>query len=71
MRVWFRNFIIVILAITIFSITVMAISETNLLSSPERSSPSDWIKENQILVTNDKVILNVLNPIWAKFTDTN
>ena len=35
------------------------------------SSPSDWIKENQIQVQKDKVIINIENAKWAKFTDTD
>lgn len=37
----------------------------------EQPSPSDWIKEDQIQVLDDKVIINLNNPKWAKFTDTN
>ncbi len=39
--------------------------------SPERISPQDWIKEQQIHVYNDKVILDIQNPEWAAFADTN
>ena len=35
------------------------------------SSPSDWIKENQIQVQKDKVVINIENAKWAKFTDTD
>lgn len=35
------------------------------------NTPSDWIKEEQISVQNDKVIINLKDPKWAKFTDTN
>ena len=35
------------------------------------SSPSDWIKENQIVVQKDKVVINIENAKWAKFTDTD
>ena len=40
-------------------------------SNKELPSPSDWIKEDQIQVLNDKIIINIANPKWAKFTDTN
>lgn len=41
-------------------------------SDPEEvSSPSDWIKENQIFVYNDKIIINLKDAEWAAFTDTN
>ena len=37
----------------------------------QRASPSDWIKENQILVFNSQVILDLKNAEWATFTDTH
>lgn len=37
----------------------------------EIPSPSDWIKENQIWVYKDRIIVWVENPTWGKFTDTN
>ena len=37
----------------------------------EKPSPQDWIKENEISVTNDKVIIKINNPEWARFTNTN
>jgi len=42
------------------------------LGSPqERESPYDWIKEDQIWVTPERVVINLQNAEWAKFTDTN
>ncbi len=40
-------------------------------SSPERDSPSDWIKEKQIEVYSDRVILDIQDAEWAAFTNTN
>jgi hypothetical protein len=37
----------------------------------ERPSPKDRVAENQILVTNDKVVINLKDAQWASFTDTN
>ena len=37
----------------------------------ERPSPSDRIKENQIKVYEDKVVIQINNAKWAGFTDTN
>ena len=54
-----------------FSLAVISLPDSISSGSPERNSPGDWIKEEQIQVYPDKVILNVLNPTWAKFTDTN
>jgi len=35
-----------------------------------KPSPSDWIKEEQIKVYKDKVIIEIENAQWARFTDT-
>lgn len=37
----------------------------------EIASPSDRIKESQILVTKDKVLIDIQGAEWASFTDTN
>lgn len=37
----------------------------------ERSSPMDRISEDQIHVYDDKVIIDLDNPEWSSFTDTN
>lgn len=35
------------------------------------ASPSDWVKESQILVYDSQVLLNIKNAEWASFTDTH
>jgi len=37
----------------------------------EQSSPYDWIKEDQIKVYQDRVVINLNDAVWAKFTNTN
>jgi hypothetical protein len=37
----------------------------------ERASPYDWIKESQIHVYNDKIVIELGDAEWATFTDTN
>ncbi|HYD03930.1 MAG TPA: hypothetical protein VEC16_06560 [Alphaproteobacteria bacterium] len=37
----------------------------------EVPSPSSWIKENQIGVYSQRVILDIADPQWASFTDTH
>ena len=39
--------------------------------APERISPGDWISENQIHVYQDHVRIDISNPEWASFTNTN
>ena len=40
-------------------------------NNKELNSPSDWIKQNQIHLYEDKVVIDLENPQWAVFTDTN
>ena len=47
---------------------VKSIFSTN---APERASPGDKIKESQIHVYNDQIVLDIENAEWASFTDTN
>ena len=37
----------------------------------EKPSPFDWIKEDQIHVYPDKIVIDVNDARWAKFVDTN
>lgn len=37
----------------------------------EKPSPKDRIKQNDVLVLNNKVIITINNPEWAVFTNTN
>jgi hypothetical protein len=39
--------------------------------SKEKQSPSDWVKENQIHVYEDKIVIDVEGAMWSRFTDTN
>lgn len=70
MKVGLRYLLVGLVLLIILSIMVISFSES-LLTSTERSSPSDWIKEEDITLKNNQVIFNVLNPTWAKFTNTN
>ncbi len=46
-------------------------ASSSFFGNKERDSPSDWIKQEQIEVYGDKVILQIEDPQWAVFTDTN
>ncbi len=39
--------------------------------SEDVPSPSDWVKEEQIKVYNDRIVIDLKNAEWASFTDTN
>ncbi|MBW2977860.1 signal peptidase I [Candidatus Woesearchaeota archaeon] len=44
---------------------------TSVFRTPERISPSDWIAESQVHILRDRIVINLKNATWAKFTDTN
>ena len=46
-------------------------SAISLFSSDEKPSPYDWIKEEQIRLYNNRVVIEIKNPKLAAFTDTN
>ena len=56
-------------------LTVFALAEQQmpltLLGGKENSSPGDWVKENQIQVYPQQVILDIPSAKWAGFTNTN
>ncbi len=39
--------------------------------APEKHSPQNWISEDNIHVYDNRVVIDIENPKWAKFTDTN
>lgn len=44
---------------------------TTLTGAPQdQPSPQNWIKEDQIHVYSDKVVLDINNPQWARFLGT-
>ncbi|OIO62503.1 hypothetical protein COY26_02680 [Candidatus Woesearchaeota archaeon CG_4_10_14_0_2_um_filter_33_10] len=74
-----KQIITVLLAFMLGLIFNDAYSELSSVERPlslfqdgiEKNSPGDWIKEDQIKVYNDKVIINLKDAEWASFTDTN
>ena len=40
-------------------------------SDNDRPSPQDWIRQEQIHVYDDRVVIDIDNPEWAMFTDTD
>ena len=42
-----------------------------LTEDTEKVSPSDWIKNDQIHVYDDRVVVDLKGASWAEFTDTN
>ena len=71
----FKTVVLSCIALIFVSLSVITFSDKQIPASffgtYELSSPSDWIKQDQIKVYHDKVILNVSGTKWARFTDTN
>ena len=44
---------------------------TRFGKTSDRPSPHDWVKEDQIFVYNDRVVIDMQDVQWASFTDTN
>ena len=73
MKTKLRNLLLLFLFV-ILVYSVSALSDTitqSIFGGKEQHSPGDWIKEDQIKVYQDRVILEIPNAIWAGFTDTN
>jgi len=70
-----KKLFLIISLLTFLFLTFFSLAEKQIpasfFSSPEIQSPGNWIKENQIQVYQNKVILNIDNPSWASFTNTN
>lgn len=49
----------------------LEIIEEPRLGTFEQNSPSDWIKEEQIRVYQDRIEIDLKDAVWAKFTNTN
>ena len=69
---WKKLLLIISISMILFvSVAAYTLDRTNPFHLEDHPSPSDWIQENQIKVDKDKVVLNIPNTIWAKFTNTN
>ena len=72
-----RNLLLlsIVLAMILVVVTMFTLAEQQipltLLGGQENSSPSDWVKEEQIQVYPQRVILNIPGAKWAGFTNTN
>ena len=73
----FKIIIIALFALIIGLISGYSLSTINHTEVPfsltalEKPSPHDWIKEEQIHVLNDKIIIEIEGASWASYTDTN
>ncbi|MBS3127024.1 hypothetical protein J4228_02570 [Candidatus Woesearchaeota archaeon] len=73
-RVLWKLAFVFALLLLLIPLTVISLHEKQkpgILLSQERPSPGDWVKEEQIKIYSDKVVLDIDNPLWAIFTNTN
>ena len=71
--IWLLS-LIALLIITLSMVLVLGSRQQipfSILGGAENSSPSDWIKEDQIKVYPQEVILDIPAAQWAGFTNTN
>ncbi len=66
-------FPVMLLAIimALFANMAFGLISQDSLKAPEKTSPSDTIKEDQIKVYSDQVIINVSSAEWSEYADTN
>ena len=67
------NTVLLIVILTLFYIAFESKAEipASIISGEEQLSPEDHIKEEDIHVYDDRVVIDIVNPYWASFTDTN
>jgi len=63
--------LVAILVLSVFATLSLGQEKPGLYTSPEISSPKDRISREQIKVYSNQVILDIENPMWASFADTN
>lgn len=75
MRLRYLLLLSIVLAMILVVVTMFAFADQQIpftfFGGQENSSPSDWVKENQIQVYPQRVILNISGAQWAGFTNTN
>ena len=68
-------FILGVIILGVLSITAISLAEkqipSRLMGGSEQESPNDWIKEEEIKVFNNQVVISIQDPTWASFTNTN
>lgn len=69
---WSLRILLLFIVLLLISVTVVSFQlPASFLSATEIDSPGDWIKEEQIKVYQDKVVLQIPQTTGVKFADTN
>lgn len=64
-------FLIGFLSNTAYSYFMKNFYQTPYFGVIPKNSPQDIIKENQIIVTQENIIINIKNAEWSKYADTH
>ena len=70
MKSWLQVLLYLSIIIT-FSLAVISLPDSISSGSPERNSPGDWIKEEQITLSDNSVSVEINGAAIAKFANTN
>lgn len=70
------SLVLLILAVGILSfLSIFTLGERQipaaLFVAPDIPSPGDWVKEEQIKIYPNQIILDIKEARWTRFTDTN
>ena len=67
------NIVLIVIMIALFYVAFESKTKipTIIFNAKEQLSPEDHIKEKDIHVYDDRVVIDIVNPFWASFTDTN
>ena len=69
-----KGLIFTIILLLVATVGVFSVGDKNLpasvLGGLDKSSPSDWVNENQIKVYKDKIVLDISDATWASFANT-
>ena len=67
-KILFLVGVLLLLSLAVISLTPVP---KIIFGGAENASPGDWVKEDQIKVYSDQVVLNISGATWASFTNTN
>jgi len=65
------GFLVILLSIGVLSVSEKYLPSPFNTNAFDVHSPGDWIKEDQIKVYSQRILINIPNASWSSFTDTN
>src|SRR3989338_12925 len=74
MKLFFRLIVISLFLFSLvsgFGLTATDQPQSSSFTAIERSSPQDWIRQEQIKVYKNRVVIDLPNVTWATLSNTN